>query len=162
MIIIYHHNQIWNVKLGVKSKSYNGKASPPVALIEDKKKSRKSALNAIDSRSRKVVGKNRNKKNSLKGLEKEKSPTKTRKSTEQGIKSKISMRSKRSPALPSTSDVRVIKPATKKSENIKNGRNKKNEITVEEELCPFDSVIFLGDLNYRLDLPRLEVRAEEL
>ena len=144
----------------VKSKSYNGKASPPVALIEDKKSFKKSALNVIDSSSRRVGGKNRNKKNNLIALEKEQSLTKSRKSTEQGIKSKISMRSKKSTASPSTSDVKAIKPATRKSENIKNGRNK-NEIIVEEELCPFDSVIFLGDLNYRLDLPRLEVRAEE-
>lgn len=33
------------------------------------------------------------------------------------------------------------------------------EMEMEEQPCPFDSLIFLGDLNYRLDLPRLEVRA---
>lgn len=29
----------------------------------------------------------------------------------------------------------------------------------EDVICPFDSLVFLGDLNYRLELPRLEVTA---
>lgn len=41
---------------------------------------------------------------------------------------------------------------------IKQKRKIKN-LEVQVPLCPFDSLIFLGDLNYRMDLPRLEVRA---
>ena len=47
----------------------------------------------------------------------------------------------------------------------KNGKNeikqkrKIKNLEVQVPLCPFDSLIFLGDLNYRMELPRLEVRA---
>lgn len=30
---------------------------------------------------------------------------------------------------------------------------------LDDVICPFDSLVFLGDLNYRLELPRLEVTA---
>lgn len=41
---------------------------------------------------------------------------------------------------------------------IKRKRKTKN-LEVQVPLCPFDSLIFLGDLNYRMELPRLEVKA---
>jgi hypothetical protein len=52
----------------------------------------------------------------------------------------------------------TIKLRKKKSrkDNIKQG----NRLDVSDEnihLCPFDCLIFFGDLNYRLELPRLEV-----
>lgn len=46
------------------------------------------------------------------------------------------------------------------SKNAAAEKGKKSRgLDMEEVPCPFDSMIFLGDLNYRLDLPRLEVRA---
>ena len=44
-----------------------------------------------------------------------------------------------------------------KSNSVSKSKMKKSEVQVP--LCLFDSLIFLGDLNYRMELPRLEVRA---
>jgi hypothetical protein len=51
------------------------------------------------------------------------------------------------------------------SKNVVKGTEKEKKAKkrtvkeVEGLICPFDSLVFLGDLNYRLELPRLEVTA---
>ena len=41
------------------------------------------------------------------------------------------------------------------------GYGKKSSISIEENdwFNPFDACLFFGDLNYRLDLPRLEIES---
>ena len=128
-------------------------------MIEDKKHSKKSAIKGNDKNRRKLDGKNRNIENSKNlrtAVVTERSSMKTRKSTDVEIKSTKLSKSKLK------SNVKILTSSSRKSEETKSSRNKKkNEGITEEELCPFDSVIFLGDLNYRLDLPRLEVRVGE-
>lgn len=50
-----------------------------------------------------------------------------------------------------------IKSGSSSSKSKSKNKIKKSDIQIP--LCPFDSLIFLGDLNYRMELPRLEVRA---
>lgn len=45
------------------------------------------------------------------------------------------------------------------SESKSKSKSKIKKTDIQIPLCPFDSLIFLGDLNYRMELPRLEVRA---
>ena len=45
----------------------------------------------------------------------------------------------------------------KRSAGVKASAKEKERSSPESVLWPFDGVVFLGDLNYRLDLPRLEV-----
>ena len=46
-----------------------------------------------------------------------------------------------------------------KSSSCSKSKSKIKKTDIQIPLCPFDSLIFLGDLNYRMELPRLEVRA---
>jgi hypothetical protein len=47
----------------------------------------------------------------------------------------------------------------RKKVDIKNNIQQGNDLDAASDiqLCPFDCLIFFGDLNYRLELPRLEV-----
>lgn len=53
---------------------------------------------------------------------------------------------------------RISKSISKGVEREKKA-GKRTVKEVEDLICPFDSLVFLGDLNYRLELPRLEVTA---
>eukprot|EP01035_Chromulina_nebulosa_P020632 gene20632-26749_t len=59
------------------------------------------------------------------------------------------------------SEISNIKiPVIKTFKKSKSNQNKLH-IPVYED-CPFDSMLFMGDLNYRVDLPRLEVMCYKL
>ena len=162
-----------------KSKSYNGKFSPPLALIKNKKdikKNNKKGKNSNKSNNNDNAS-NKIKKNSKdstykKSIRKEETTAEDvenseiiRGKTGLGSKSKISknLESSAKITLLSTLIEGKKKSSIKKDIAIEDsGKKKRNKEEEEEELCPFDSIIFLGDLNYRLDLPRLEVRAREM
>lgn len=163
------HNfwQLWNSKLSSKSKLYGKKKTViPVAQIEYVK-SAKSARGGSGIQKTRESG-------SETVLRKKKSPISSdRTSKDTGGKrdtGKITITAKLKTNRNSKSKGKI---SLEKSDCNGNGKEKEREkgkgkekraskrnIEKEEDvICPFDSLVFLGDLNYRLELPRLEVTA---
>jgi hypothetical protein len=136
--------------LSSKSKLYGGKKTViPVAQIEYVKSPKSSKIRGEIQKNRESASESvlRKKKAPISGDRNSKQSG--RKPDSDGGKVTITAKLKTK---------RISKTIVKGAEKEKRA-SKRTVKEVEDLICPFDSLVFLGDLNYRLELPRLEVTA---
>ena len=174
-MILHMFNQIWNSKTYGKNKLVRGKKIViPVAQIRNfksdnsgyrdiqKVRKGKKIIIAIPKPKKKSISRHLKDSISHPGLllvGRRSNSAKNISATDEKLKIRKSNKEKNrnSVELGEDDDDHMIHQNVK---NVIRSKSKTKKPDVQVPLCPFDSLIFLGDLNYRMELPRLEVRVD--